>query len=37
MISDEQIKRVETFLNNRPRKRLNYKTPLEAMSVALES
>lgn len=36
-ISDEQIKLVETALNNRPRKRLGWKTPLEAFneSVAL--
>lgn len=37
MISDETIKAVETALNNRPRKRLGWKTPLEAFneSVAL--
>jgi len=34
-IPDEEIKRVEDDLNNRPRKRLNYKTPLEVFSVAL--
>lgn len=36
-ISDESIKAVETALNNRPRKRLGWKTPLEAFneSVAL--
>lgn len=36
-ISDEAIKAVETALNNRPRKRLGWKTPLEAFneSVAL--
>lgn len=36
-ISDEEIKAVETLLNNRPRKRLGWKTPLEAFnqSVAL--
>jgi IS30 family transposase len=34
-IPDREIKRVEIELNNRPRKRLNYKTPLEAFSVAL--
>ena len=36
-ISDEEIKAVETALNNRPRKRLGWKTPLEAFneSVAL--
>jgi len=37
-ISDEAIKYVERALNNRPRKRLGWKTPLEAfnMGVALE-
>jgi len=34
-VSDREIKRVEHDLNNRPRKRLNYKTPLEVFSVAL--
>lgn len=36
-ISDEEIDAVETALNNRPRKRLGWKTPLEAFnqSVAL--
>ena len=34
-IPDEEIKRVEYDLNNRPRKRLGYKTPLEVFSVAL--
>ena len=36
-ISDEEIKAVETALNNRPRKRLGWKTPLEVFnqSVAL--
>lgn len=36
-ITDEAIKAVETALNNRPRKRLGWKTPLEAFneSVAL--
>ena len=34
-ISDEDIAFVEHELNTRPRKRLNYLTPLEAMSVAL--
>ena len=35
-IPDALIARVEYDLNNRPSKRLNYRTPLEAMSVALE-
>jgi len=37
-ISDEAIKDVETALNNRPRKRLGWKTPLEAFneSVAIK-
>lgn len=35
MISDEMIHFVENEINSRPRKRLNYKTPLEAWSVAL--
>lgn len=34
-IPDEEIKRVEKELNTRPRKRLNYQTPLEVFSVAL--
>jgi transposase, IS30 family len=34
-ISDELIKQVEYDLNTRPRKRLNWSTPLEAMSGAL--
>jgi len=34
-IPDREIKRVEHDLNTRPRKRLNFKTPLEAFSVAL--
>jgi len=34
-ILDEEIKKVEHDLNNRPRKRLGYKTPLEVFSVAL--
>lgn len=34
-IPDKEIKKVEHELNNRPRKRLNYKTPLEVFSVAL--
>ena len=38
-ISDESIKAVEDALNNRPRKRLGWKTPLEAFneSVAFQS
>lgn len=35
MISEEEIARIEYKLNTRPRKRLNYLTPLEAFSVAL--
>lgn len=35
-IPNEEIKRVEHELNTRPRKRLNYKTPLEVFSVALK-
>lgn len=35
VVSDEEIKYVEKELNNRPRKRLNWKTPLEIFSVAL--
>lgn len=34
-IPNKEIKRVEQELNNRPRKRLGYKTPLETFSVAL--
>lgn len=37
IISEDEIKEVEAILNNRPRKRLNFKTPLEIMSVALVS
>lgn len=37
MIPDEEIIRVEHLLNSRPRKRLGYRTPLEVMSVALQS
>lgn len=36
MITDEEISKVEYALNTRPRKRLNWKTPLELMSVALQ-
>ena len=35
MISEEELALVEFKLNTRPRKRLNYLTPLEAFSVAL--
>jgi transposase, IS30 family len=35
MIPDEMIRSVEHEINSRPRKRLNWKTPLEAWSVAL--
>lgn len=35
IISEEEIVRVEYKLNSRPRKRLQYLTPLEAFSVAL--
>lgn len=34
-IPDDLIKQVEYALNTRPRKRLNWSTPLEAMSVAI--
>ena len=36
MISEEEISKVEYALNTRPRKRLNWQTPLELMSVALQ-
>jgi IS30 family transposase len=35
-ISDETIKAVEDALNNRPRKRLGWKTPLEAFNEVLQ-
>ena len=35
VVSDEEIKYVENELNNRPRKRLGFRTPLEVFSVAL--
>lgn len=35
MISEEELSIIEYKLNTRPRKRLNYLTPLEAFSVAL--
>lgn len=37
MISETEIQKVEYLLNTRPRKRLGYRTPLETLSVALES
>lgn len=37
MISDEELVIVEQKLNSRPRKRLDWMTPLEAWSVALQS
>lgn len=37
IIPDEEIQRTQDLLNNRPRKRLGYKTPSELWSVALES
>jgi len=36
MITDDEIRFVERELNSRPRKRLGWKTPLEAWSVALQ-
>jgi IS30 family transposase len=36
MITDEEISKVEYDLNTRPRKRLNWETPLEIFSVALQ-
>ncbi|MDO8469772.1 MAG: IS30 family transposase, partial [bacterium] len=35
-IPERELAFVERELNTRPRKRLGYKTPLEAMSVALQ-
>ncbi len=35
-VSDEEIARIEQALNNRPRKRLGWRTPLEVWSVALQ-
>ncbi len=35
LISDQEIKRIETKLNNRPRKRFNFDTPLEMMDKLL--
>lgn len=37
LVSDEEIKKVEYILNTRPRKRLGWSTPLQVMSVALQS
>ena len=37
MITDDEVRFVENELNSRPRKRLGWKTPLEAWSVALQS
>ena len=37
IISDEELAHVELLLNTRPRKRLNWLSPLEALSVALGS
>ena len=36
-IPDEEIQKVEYILNTRPRKRLNWSTPLQVMGVALQS
>ena len=35
-ISDEELRDVEWELNNRPRKRLNYKTPQEVFDYYLK-
>jgi IS30 family transposase len=35
IVSDYQVKKVETLLNNRPRKCLNYATPIEALGGAI--
>ena len=37
MINQEEIARVESDLNSRPRKRLGWLTPLEALGVAIQS
>jgi IS30 family transposase len=34
-ITDKQVAEVESLINNRPRKCLGYKTPLEVAAVAL--
>jgi IS30 family transposase len=36
-ITDKELARVELAINNRPRKRLGWRTPLEVWSVALQS
>lgn len=36
LVSDDEIAKVEYILNTRPRKRLNWSTPLQVMSVALQ-
>lgn len=36
LVSDEEIAKVEYILNTRPRKRLNWSTPLQVMGVALQ-
>jgi IS30 family transposase len=36
LVSEEELRKVEYDLNSRPRKRLQYKTPLEVWGVALE-
>lgn len=37
LVSEEEIRKVEGYLNSRPRKRLGYRTPLEVWGVALGS
>jgi len=34
-ITDEQVEKVRSLINNRPRKCLGYKTPLEVASVSV--
>lgn len=36
LVTDEEIAKVEYILNTRPRKRLNWSTPLQVMGVALQ-
>jgi IS30 family transposase len=36
MVTNEEITQVENDLNSRPRKRHNWRTPLEVISVALQ-